>query len=83
MAKRGNEQGEADAVAEKADDAEGQGLEKTGRPRPHGNDSTTLLDPAARPLIIAIWSGSAEDSLRVRLLSIPQATQAATYQKRA
>lgn len=37
-----------------------------------------FTQPATRPLIMGICTGSAEDSLRVRLLSMPQHRQAAS-----
>ena len=47
-----------------------------GKAAPLSMASPVFTVPAARPLIVAVSTGSAEDSFRVRLLSIPQARQA-------
>jgi hypothetical protein len=48
-----------------------------GNAEPLSNARLTLTLPATSPLIIVVTTGSADDSLRVRVLSIPQAIQAA------
>jgi hypothetical protein len=47
-----------------------------GRIAPASNAKLMFTVPATNPLTNAIWAGSAALSLRVRLLSIPQARQA-------
>ena len=49
-----------------------------GRAVPSHRAVAKFTQPATRPLIMAICTGSAEDSLRVRLLSMPQNRQAAS-----
>src|SRR5690348_6451616 len=44
---------------------------------PPSTANPALTVPAAMPLIIAVSTGSADDNFRVRLLSMPQARQAA------
>ena len=82
MAQRQHEQHQADAVAEEADHAGRRAAcRRRAGVRPAASASTRLTAPATRPLIMAICTGSAADSLRVRLLSMPQARQAPAMSK--
>ena len=57
--------------------AEALTMAAAGMAAPLSTASPAFTVPAARPLIIAVSTGSAEDNFRVRLLSMPQARQAA------
>ena len=62
----------AHAITEETDDSgRGKGP-SSGKCAPWAKPSAVLMTPAATPLTMAIWSGSAALSFRVRLLSIPQ-----------
>ena len=52
-----------------------------GSDAPSDRARTRLVEPATRPLIMAISTGSADESLRVRLLSMPQLRQAAAMNR--
>ncbi len=74
-----NEKNKAQAIAEKTNDpCDEERSEPVGRLAPAHKPSARLNGPAIKPFSSTIWSGSASDTLRVRLLSSPQATQAPT-----
>lgn len=52
-----------------------------GNPAPSPNAIARLVDPASKPLSMAICTGSAEESFRVRLLSMPQHKHAAAMKR--
>ena len=77
MAQAMHEQHQAHAISEKADRSGG---EQRARRWTAGADArrpgARLTEPATSPFSMASWTGSAEDSLRVRSSSIPQHRQA-------
>ena len=83
MAQGQHEQDEADAVAEEADQAGAEQCRSRRQRRAlESKARARLTAPATRPLTSAICTGSAAESLRVRLLSMPQARQAPAISKR-
>lgn len=53
-------------------------VESGGNEPPDTRPMMTVAGPAIRPLSSTMWRGSDSDTFRVRLLSSPQETQAAT-----
>ena len=78
ITQRQQEQHKVDANAEEPDCHSSIGNSFTRQICPAHQADGQLTTPAARPLAMAICTGSADDSLRVRLVSTPQHRQAAT-----
>ncbi len=76
MAERENEGDQGEPIAEEAEGASGGDAADAGQMRAGGAGNRVLTAPAINPFNMAIWAGSAPETLRVRLLSIAQARQA-------
>lgn len=83
VAKGDDETNETQAVGDKANASAAPRLPPEGRCAPAESASVTLTMPAAMPFSAAVENASACETLRVRLLSMPQQAHAATMRSAA